>query len=459
MKKLKSVFIVLLLFQLGYSQGISQSIQVSQGWNLLSLPLAATDSLKSTLFPSAVSSAFTFTDGYQVKDTIQNGPGFWLKFESAETVYMTGDSVLADTIGMNNGWNIIGAISIPITINAMNSEPSGMITSQFYGYSQTEGRYVQTDTLQPGNGYWVKTAKSGILILSPDLGTEPPQEPTLLFPANGATGADTSLTITWMRSLRAASYTLQLSTDSSFSSFVYHQSGLAGISQQIIGLDNYTKYYWRVNATNGNGTSGWSGIWSFTTLWRCGSAIDYSGKSYNTVPIGDQCWLRENLDVGTMIFGSDTAKNNGIIEKYCYGDVPSNCDIYGGLYQWDEAMQYSANEGAQGVCPAGWHIATYAEYQALVSAVGDDGNALKEVGQGSGSGAGTNTSGFSALLSGVRSDNGSFYSLETYAYFWRSTGSGTDYAYNLNLNYYDGKVGTINIAGKANGFSLRCMKD
>src|SRR5664280_130964 len=48
--------------------------------------------------------------------------------------------------------------------------------------------------------------------------------------------------------------------------------------------------------------------------------VIYSGKTYHTVQIGSQCWLKENLDAGNMLYPIDTAKNNGIIEKYCYND-------------------------------------------------------------------------------------------------------------------------------------------
>src|SRR5208283_4895597 len=83
----------------------------------------------------------------------------------------------------------------------------------------------------------------------------------------------------------------------------------------------------------------------------CPSSVVYAGKTYNTVLIGNQCWFKENLDVGTMISGSDSMKNNGTIEKYCYNDDPASCAAYGGLYQWDEAMRYSTIEGSQGICP------------------------------------------------------------------------------------------------------------
>src|SRR5664280_354510 len=149
--------------------------------------------------------------------------------------------------------------------------------------------------------------------------------------------------------------------------------------------------------------------------------VTYSGKTYNTIQIGAQCWLKENLDVGTMIDSLANSGNNGIIEKYCYNNNPANCTTYGGLYQWDEAMQYVTTQGTQGICPSGWHIPTYAEFTTLLTTVSGDGNKLKAIGQGTGTGAGTNTSGFSALLAGYRSLDGSIGYLGSYTSFWSST--------------------------------------
>jgi uncharacterized protein (TIGR02145 family) len=88
------------------------------------------------------------------------------------------------------------------------------------------------------------------------------------------------------------------------------------------------------------------------------ATVVYEGKTYNTVAIGNQCWLKENLDVGTQINGSLEQTNNSLIEKYCYGDLAANCTTYGGLYQWNEAMQYVTTPGTQGICPIGWHLPT-----------------------------------------------------------------------------------------------------
>lgn len=100
----------------------------------------------------------------------------------------------------------------------------------------------------------------------------------------------------------------------------------------------------------------WISIWNTgdsITVWSCGYSIIDSrdGQTYNTVLIGTQCWMAENLNIGTMINGSSDQTDNATIEKYCYNNKTANCDTYGGLYQWTEMMQYVMTEGAQGICP------------------------------------------------------------------------------------------------------------
>jgi len=152
------------------------------------------------------------------------------------------------------------------------------------------------------------------------------------------------------------------------------------------------------------------------------STLTYGGKTYNIVQIGSQYWLKENLNIGSMIQSSQGTSSNGIIEKYCYNNDSNNCKIYGGLYQWNEAMEYSSVAGAQGICPSGWHIPTVAEYTTLNNTVNNV-NALKAIGQGTGTGTGTNVSGFSAMLAGWGSNNSNFYGLDSTAVFWTSTAS------------------------------------
>lgn len=188
--------------------------------------------------------------------------------------------------------------------------------------------------------------------------------------------------------------------------------------------------------------------------------VDYGGKIYNTVLIGNQCWLKENLDVGTMINGNQTPDPTpgGTIEKYCYANLPANCEIYGGLYTWQESMQYVTTEGARGICPEGWHIPTEAEFDALSTFVGGDGNSLKAIDQGTGAGQGTDLYGFSALLAGNKETNLIFLDIGRLGHFWSSTSSSTNvphyYLWNDRSDFTQhwGVYSTY-------GFSVRCIKD
>lgn len=181
-------------------------------------------------------------------------------------------------------------------------------------------------------------------------------------------------------------------------------------------------------------------------------SISYAGKTYNTIQISSQCWLKENLDVGIMIPAIKNASNNTQIEKYCFNNDPGNCTTYGGLYQWDEAMAYISTAGSKGICPDGWHVPTFQEFVTLESTVDYKGNTLKKWGS-----EGGNTSGFSALLAGNRSDDTQFFKVGTY--FWASTFLSADNAYVLTL--YDDNRDEVSIFNttKKHGFSIRCIKD
>lgn len=185
--------------------------------------------------------------------------------------------------------------------------------------------------------------------------------------------------------------------------------------------------------------------------------VTYSGKTYNTVQIGNQCWFKENLDVGTMI-QSDTSgfqqTDNGVIEKYCYDNNEANCDTYGGLYEWTEVMQYVTTEGTQGICPDGWHIPTKGEWQTLQTYIGNQAATLAY--------ERANTSGFSALFAGSRQAyDGNFSYLgyvAGFAFFWSSTTENGSYAYDMNL-YYNYSIIFIIPSKKDYGYSVRCLKD
>ena len=221
------------------------------------------------------------------------------------------------------------------------------------------------------------------------------------------------------------------------------------------------------------------GSFSMNTACSGMSTITYAGQTYHTVQIGTQCWLRENLNVGTMIDSTKNQTDNNIIEKHCYHDNQNNCATYGGLYQWAEAVQYQngatnntpaspAFKGnVQGICPSGWHIPSLTDFAKLDTTVNFNGNALKAVGQGLAKygGAGTNTSGFSALLAGYLYVESYFYGLGGSIDFWSSTEEDNEDngAYYMELNCMNSHVFSDNIYGnpadKIWVFSVRCLKD
>ncbi|MFA5803444.1 MAG: FISUMP domain-containing protein [Melioribacteraceae bacterium] len=188
-------------------------------------------------------------------------------------------------------------------------------------------------------------------------------------------------------------------------------------------------------------------------------SITYAGKIYHTVKIGNQTWLQENLDIGTMIQTNTASSDNGTIEKYCYDNNPTNCDIYGGLYKWNESLAYSTTPGVQGICPTGWHVPTKVEFETLRTEVSNDGNALKAIGQGSGNSAGTNTSGFSGLLGGYRYVDGIFYNMGNFTYYWSSTEYNISNTYTLGLSNIDSNILLAGSGKDYGGFSVRCLKN
>lgn len=195
--------------------------------------------------------------------------------------------------------------------------------------------------------------------------------------------------------------------------------------------------------------------------------IYYQGQSYNTVLIGNQCWMKENLNYETE-------------DSWCYDNDPANCDTYGRLYDWTtimngEASSNSVPSGVQGICPNGWHLPSDEEWKILEGtvdshySVGDSewdddswrgmdvGKRLKTV-TGWYSNSGANIYGFSALPAGYRILFGDFSNLSIVAYFWSSTEYSNNGAWNRLLGYgHDGVFRED--YNRGNGFSVRCVKD
>ncbi|MGE5425350.1 MAG: FISUMP domain-containing protein, partial [Syntrophothermus sp.] len=187
--------------------------------------------------------------------------------------------------------------------------------------------------------------------------------------------------------------------------------------------------------------------------FTCGGTLTdiRDNKTYPTVQIGTQCWMAANLNHGTSITSTQMQRDNCVNEKYCYFDTPSACDTRGGLYQWDEMMQYNPAADGKGICPPAWHVPSENEWNTLFLNYIDEGfagNPLK----------GTGYSGFNGWLFGDRFDNMK-WDFENFAtILWSSTSRGNYKAWAHGMNEPDPSVSTYP-ANRAHAFSVRCIKD
>jgi uncharacterized protein (TIGR02145 family) len=218
--------------------------------------------------------------------------------------------------------------------------------------------------------------------------------------------------------------------------------------------------------------------------FACGQAVTYAGESYPTVQIGTQCWFQKNVNAGTMILGANDQTNNSILEKYCYNNDPANCSVYGGLYQWAEAVQYQNGASnttspspaftgnVNGICPTGWHVPSDGDWCALTMFLDSSANCSTAVTSISAGGklkslsglwnspntGATNSSGYSALPGGYRDTGGTFDGIGINIGFWTTSESSSSNAFDRGLYY-----GLSNISRGSNnkdfGFSIRCLKD
>lgn len=167
-----------------------------------------------------------------------------------------------------------------------------------------------------------------------------------------------SITWNWNAVNEAVSYRVNSSND--FAS----ASSINGLSWEQTGLacgQSYSVYVWAVSSC-GNSTSQ---ILSASTgsCVQCGpghNLTDIDGNVYETVLIGTQCWMKQNLNVTRNASG-------GAINRYCHV-----CPQYGGHYDWATVMGGSSSSnsnpsGVQGICPTGWHLPSQSEYQQMVT--------------------------------------------------------------------------------------------
>ncbi len=134
-------------------------VTAKSGWNILSIPSAASNMRVSAIFPGATSPAYSYNSGYQIADTFSAGKGYWLRLPADASVNICGTSS-GNTIPLNTGWNLMGAYDADILVSSITTTPAGIINSDFYGYDKG---YNIAASLAAGKGYWIRTSQSGVI--------------------------------------------------------------------------------------------------------------------------------------------------------------------------------------------------------------------------------------------------------------------------------------------------------
>jgi len=196
---------------------------------------------------------------------------------------------------------------------------------------------------------------------------------------------------------------------------------------------------------------------------NCGTVTDADGNLYQTIIIGDQCWLRSNLRYLPSV---DMPATESITEPYYYvynyygtnveeAKANTNYSTYGVLYNWVAAIT---------ACPAGWHLPNNTEWTELANYLGGAslaGGKLKEAGIShwiSPNTEATNETGFTAHPGGDRQISGNFSNIKYFNKCWSSIEIDAYGSNSWNMHYNNGALST-EYQNKSRGFSVRCIKD
>lgn len=141
------------------------NVPVHARWNMVSLPVTGFNDSVRANFPTAISSAFFFDSiaGYLPVQRFHNGLGYWVNVSTEDVIPISGTPLVADTIALHSGWNMIGSIGAVVPASPLQTDPAGIVASQVFSYQTS---YVACDSIRPGFGYWLKVRQSGMLYLN-----------------------------------------------------------------------------------------------------------------------------------------------------------------------------------------------------------------------------------------------------------------------------------------------------
>ena len=177
--------------------------------------------------------------------------------------------------------------------------------------------------------------------------------------------------------------------------------------------------------------------------------------------------MAENLNIGKMIGSGLDQANDTLIERYCYDRDTTNCDRYGGLYQWAEMMQLpsrcntescadSIKPNHQGICPDGWRLLTQDDFYVVLHA---DNNKYGIKGVRSEVFGGQNSTGYSLVGAGYVLNRKLKNIGESAGWFYTEEGvdAPAEGAF-VSSTAKTGDIFSTYEMAKTNGLSVRCVK-
>ena len=386
---------------------------------------------------------------------------------------------------------ILSVISILLFVSCDKTTESDSFNRTKVNSTYSDGSYdwtIPTDLTESTN-YKVKitsTSNSSVNDQSNNYFTieeEPPADYITVTSPNGGETWQMGSThnITWNDNI-SENVKIELYKSGSFNRTINSSTDSDGSYDWSIPTDltESTNYKVKISSTSSTVNDLSDNYFTIEQGGGTGTVTDIDGNVYQTIIIGDQEWMMENLKVTHYRNGDpipnvtdDNQWTNLSTGAYCvYDNDPAHADTYGALYNW-----YAVDD-SRNIAPVGWHVPTDAEikelemYLGMTQAQADD-TGYRGTNEGSKLAGGYDlwyngdlrndpefsTSGFTALPGGCRYyRGGNFDSIGSYAYFWTSSEYGSNYAWNRALGYSNSEVYRRNY-GKKDGFSIRCVRD
>ena len=141
-------------------------MNIMENWNLIGLSVNNDNTFYIDLFENLIeNSLFYFNEdgAYTPVDNLLPGEGYWLRFELPYIANISGEVINSLTVNLIEGWNLISGITNSITLGSIDDPQYLIIPGTLFKYN---GNYIDTDTIDPGYGYWLRSSGDGQIILN-----------------------------------------------------------------------------------------------------------------------------------------------------------------------------------------------------------------------------------------------------------------------------------------------------